>query len=70
MLHCIGYNPQFSLEVIVTDAKPAAVFLLLSKHITMKEENRDYITLHLYGGTDGERVYYPGKPMKEVNIVG
>ncbi|RUS32309.1 LOW QUALITY PROTEIN: hypothetical protein BC938DRAFT_475762 [Jimgerdemannia flammicorona] len=62
------YNPQFSLEVTVNDPKPAAVWLLLSKHITIKEENKDYITLHLYAGTNGERVFYPGNPMKEVRF--
>ncbi|RUP49175.1 hypothetical protein BC936DRAFT_143130 [Jimgerdemannia flammicorona] len=65
----LGYNPQFSLEVTVNDPKPAAVWLLLSKHITIKEENKDYITLHLYAGTNGERVFYPGNPMKEGTYV-
>lgn len=62
----IGYNPQFSLQITVPDRKPAAVWLLLSKHVMVTEENTDYITLHIYDNTGGQRVYYPGDPFKEV----
>ncbi|ORZ25281.1 hypothetical protein BCR42DRAFT_445071 [Absidia repens] len=65
----LGYNPQFSLTVTVPDKKPAAVWLLLSKHIMVTEENTDYITLHVYNDTNGERIYYPGEPFKEGTYV-
>ncbi|KAI7894172.1 uncharacterized protein EV154DRAFT_415548 [Mucor mucedo] len=65
----LHYNPQFSLTVNVPDKKPAAVWLLLSKHITVTEENTDYITLHVYDNTSGERVFYPGTPFKEGTYV-
>ncbi|KAI8099416.1 uncharacterized protein BX664DRAFT_321198 [Halteromyces radiatus] len=65
----LGYNPQFSLTVTVPDQKPAAVRLLLSKHIMVTEENTDYITLHVYNDTNGERIYYPDEPFKEGTYV-
>ncbi|KAF1798666.1 hypothetical protein V8B55DRAFT_1523513 [Mucor lusitanicus] len=68
-VYSLGYNPQFSLRVNVPDKKPAAVWLLLSKHIMVTEENTDYITLHVYNNTNGERIYYPGTPFKEGTYV-
>lgn len=68
-VYSLGYNPQFSLRVNVPDKKPAAVWLLLSKHIMVTEENTDYITLHVYDNTSGERIYYPGTPFKEGTYV-
>lgn len=68
-VYSLGYNPQFSLRVNVPDKKPAAVWLLLSKHIMVTEENTDYITLHVYDNTNGERIYYPGTPFKEGTYV-
>ncbi|OBZ91745.1 Calpain-7 [Choanephora cucurbitarum] len=68
-VYSLGYNPQFSLHVHVHDKKPAAVWLLLSKHIMVTEENTDYITLHVYSNTNGERIYYPGTPFKEGTYV-
>lgn len=65
-IYNLGYNPQFSLHVNVPDKKPAAVWLLLSKHVMVTEENTDYITLHIYNNTDGKRVYYPEDTFKEV----
>ncbi|KAI9314987.1 hypothetical protein BX666DRAFT_1965459, partial [Dichotomocladium elegans] len=65
----LGYNPQFSLEVNVPDNKPAAIWLLLSKHIMVTGENTDYITLHVYDNTGGRRIYYPGDPFKEGTYV-
>ncbi|KAI8140575.1 hypothetical protein BJV82DRAFT_519949, partial [Fennellomyces sp. T-0311] len=65
----LGYNPQFSLQVTVPDKKPAAVWLLLSKHVMITEENTDYITLHVYSNTGGQRIYYPGDPFKEGTYV-
>lgn len=69
-IYNLGYNPQFSLEVTVPDKKPAAVWLLLSKHVMVtEEENPDYITLHIYSETDGQRIYYPSDPFKEGTYV-
>ncbi|KAI7902573.1 uncharacterized protein BX663DRAFT_472916 [Cokeromyces recurvatus] len=69
-IYSLGYNPQFRLKINVPDTKkPAAVWLLLSKHIMVTEENTDYITLHVYNDTNGERVYYPGNPFKEGTYV-
>lgn len=59
----MGNNPQFGLKLNVTGNQGAAVWLLLSKHILKKEENKDYITLHLYDNTQCKRIYYPGKPL-------
>ncbi|KAG0348845.1 calpain 7 [Podila humilis] len=44
----LGYNPQFSLFTNVKGSRPCGIWLLLSKHITMTEENRDFITLHVF----------------------
>ncbi|KAF9427135.1 calpain 7 [Podila epigama] len=44
----LGYNPQFSLFTHVKGSKPRGIWLLLSKHITMTEENRDFITVHVF----------------------
>ncbi|CAO3701156.1 unnamed protein product [Rhizopus stolonifer] len=68
-IYSLAYNPQFSLRVNVPDKKPAAVWLLLSKHIMVTEENTDYITLHVYDNTGGERIYYPDNPFKEGTYV-
>ncbi|KAI7867268.1 hypothetical protein BDF14DRAFT_699957 [Spinellus fusiger] len=64
-IYNLGYNPQFHLRVNVPDHKVATVWLLLSKHIRVTEENIDYITLHVYNNSNGERVFYPGEPFKE-----
>ncbi|KAI8979256.1 hypothetical protein BDF20DRAFT_868518 [Mycotypha africana] len=69
-IYSLGYNPQFSLKVNVPEEKPAAIWLLLSKHIMKtEEENTDYITLHVYSKTNGKRVFYPGTPFKEGTYV-
>ncbi|KAF9400881.1 calpain 7 [Mortierella sp. AD011] len=44
----LGYNPQFMLATNVRGSRPCGIWLLLSKHITKTEENRDYITLHVF----------------------
>ncbi|CAO3568001.1 unnamed protein product [Mortierella alpina] len=44
----LGYNPQFSLFTNVKASRPCGIWLLLSKHITVTEENRDFITLHVF----------------------
>ncbi|KAJ3391585.1 calpain 7 [Entophlyctis sp. JEL0112] len=67
----LAHNPQYGLEVDLTDAQSQhdhTVWLLLSKHVTMKEENKDYITLHIYADTNCNRVYYP--EMYKVIYVG
>ncbi|KAF9921717.1 calpain 7 [Linnemannia zychae] len=44
----LGYNPQFMLTTNVKGSRPCGIWLLLSKHITVTEENRDFITLHVF----------------------
>ncbi|KAG0050586.1 calpain 7 [Gryganskiella cystojenkinii] len=44
----LGYNPQFTLATNVKGSKPCGIWLLLSKHITVTEENRDFITVHVF----------------------
>lgn len=44
----LGYNPQFTLSTNVKGTKPCGIWLLLSKHITVTEENRDFITVHVF----------------------
>ncbi|KAG9296332.1 hypothetical protein G9A89_014924 [Geosiphon pyriformis] len=56
------HNPQYKLEIVNEKGEPSVVFILLSKHITVIAENRDYITLHVYNNTQGEKIYYRGKP--------
>ena len=47
--------------------QPSAVNLLLSKHITItEEENEDFITLHVYNDTNGEKIYSGRAPWKKV----
>jgi hypothetical protein len=66
----LGYNPQFKLVVKVPEKKTSAVWLLMSKHITVTEpKNTDFITLHVYNDTNGERVYHHGKAFKEGTYV-
>ncbi|KAJ3134094.1 calpain 7 [Physocladia obscura] len=70
--YSLAHNPQYGLEIDLTDTYPtdseSTVWLLLSKHVTTKEENRDYITLHIYADTNCRRVYYP--EMYKVIYVG
>ncbi|KAI8612349.1 hypothetical protein BC830DRAFT_1067730 [Chytriomyces sp. MP71] len=54
----LTHNPQYGLEVDAPEEN-SSVWLLLSKHITSKEENKDYITLHVYADTNCNRVHYP-----------
>ncbi|KAM3589448.1 cysteine protease [Umbelopsis sp. WA50703] len=66
----LGYNPQFKLVVNVPENKTSAVWLLMSKHIMVTEQkNVDFITLHVYNDTNGERVYHHGKAFKEGTYV-
>ncbi|KAJ2962961.1 hypothetical protein NQZ79_g2001 [Umbelopsis isabellina] len=66
----LGYNPQFKLVVNVPEKKTSAVWLLMSKHIMVTEQkNVDFITLHVYNDTTGERVYHHGKAYKEGTYV-
>ncbi|KAF8929585.1 calpain 7, partial [Dissophora ornata] len=44
----LGYNPQFTIATNVKGSRSCGIWLLLSKHITKTEENRDYITLHVF----------------------
>ena len=38
----------------------------MGRHVTTLEvdsSSGDFLTVHVYGDTEGKRVYYPGKPM-------
>ncbi|XP_067649573.1 calpain-7-like [Haliotis asinina] len=58
----ISDNPQYRLEVKAS--KPAAVWILLTRHITDKDDfadNKEFITVLVYK-TGGKRVFYPYDP--------
>lgn len=65
----IHENPQFLLDVTVSEKDYGLCWILLNKHIhTSKEEDqdkRDFLTLHVYEEvkTLDHRVYFRGKPM-------
>ncbi|KAF9152216.1 calpain 7, partial [Actinomortierella ambigua] len=59
----LGYNPQFSLTTHVKGTRPASMWLLLSKHITMTEENRDFITLHVFEGQKPQQTSASSSPI-------
>ncbi|KAG7398661.1 calpain 7 [Phytophthora boehmeriae] len=67
----LGFNPQYSLtfkkssaaEGVVTPAESCTVWVLLSRHVSTIERDTDYsnqqfLTLHVYRGTPGKRVFY------------
>ena len=55
----LGRNPQYGLSINVAEGKPAAVWLLLSRHTARKEQGRDdYLTVHVFKERGGHRVYY------------
>ncbi|XP_068013074.1 calpain-7 isoform X1 [Melanerpes formicivorus] len=61
--YSLANNPQYRLEVQCPPGG-AAVWVLLSRHITDKDDfahNREFITMVVYK-TDGKRVYYPADP--------
>ncbi|KAJ1929945.1 cysteine protease [Tieghemiomyces parasiticus] len=64
----LANNPQYTLTVEHVDGGGPAgggtvpVWLLLTKHITQKEENRDYISMFVFDKARGERVYSPELP--------
>ncbi|XP_053744345.1 calpain-7 isoform X2 [Synchiropus splendidus] len=62
-VYSLANNPQYKLEV-QCPAGGAAVWVLLTRHITDKEDfaqNREFITLVVYKN-DGKKVYYPADP--------
>ncbi|KAG8572807.1 hypothetical protein GDO81_012170 [Engystomops pustulosus] len=61
--YSLANNPQYRLDVQCPKGG-AAVWILLSRHITDKDDfaqNREFITLVVYKN-DGKKVYYPADP--------
>ncbi|KAE8596892.1 hypothetical protein XENTR_v10016272 [Xenopus tropicalis] len=61
--YSLANNPQYKLEVHCPKGG-AAVWILLSRHITDKDDfahNREFITLVVYKN-EGKKVYYPADP--------
>ncbi|KAF4325315.1 hypothetical protein BBO99_00000418 [Phytophthora kernoviae] len=67
----LGFNPQYSLtfrksigsDGAATSAGSCTVWVLLSRHVSTIERDTDYsnqqfLTLHVYRGAPGERVFY------------
>ncbi|KAL6109824.1 capn7 [Pungitius sinensis] len=62
-VYSLANNPQYKLEVQCPTGG-AAVWVLLTRHITDKEDfaqNKEFITLVVYK-TEGKKVYYPADP--------
>ncbi|XP_075994398.1 calpain-7 [Genypterus blacodes] len=62
-VYSLANNPQYKLEVQCPTGG-AAVWVLLTRHITDKDDfaqNREFITLVVYK-TEGKKVYYPADP--------
>ncbi|KAJ2782521.1 cysteine protease [Coemansia javaensis] len=72
-LYDFSENPQYTLTVTgpasaqhsnqQQQQQPVRVWILLSKHVTKTEENRDFIALHVYDGRGGRRVCEPRAAM-------
>ncbi|XP_070583034.1 calpain-7 isoform X1 [Erythrolamprus reginae] len=61
--YSLANNPQYRLEIQCPQGG-AAVWVLLSRHITNKDDfahNREFITMVVYK-TDGKKIYYPADP--------
>ncbi|XP_018418260.1 PREDICTED: calpain-7 [Nanorana parkeri] len=66
--YSLANNPQYRLEVQCPKGG-AAVWILLSRHITDKDDfaqNREFITLVVYQN-DGKKVYYPADPVPYID---
>jgi len=65
-MYTIASNPQYSLELKESPGAGAGiVWILLSRHITDIADfknNKEYITLLVYTGNGGKKVYYPYDP--------
>ncbi|XP_027728176.1 calpain-7 isoform X1 [Vombatus ursinus] len=62
-VYSLANNPQYKLEIHCPQGG-AAVWVLLSRHITDKDDfanNREFITMVVYK-SDGKRIYYPADP--------
>ncbi|XP_053323276.1 calpain-7 [Spea bombifrons] len=67
--YSLANNPQYKLEVQCPKGG-AAVWILLSRHITDKDDfahNREFITLIVYNKTDGKKIYYPADPVPYID---
>ena len=60
----LGRNPQYALSVNVpsggsSGGKPAAVWILLTRHTTRKDQGKeDFLTVHVFQKRGGYRVYH------------
>uniref|UniRef100_A0A7S4BPK7 Calpain catalytic domain-containing protein n=1 Tax=Chrysotila carterae TaxID=13221 RepID=A0A7S4BPK7_CHRCT len=58
-LATLGPNPQLSLSVNVSGDRAAAVWLLLTRHTTRKQQGKDdFLTVHVFKQRGGRRVYH------------
>ncbi|GAB6032708.1 calpain 7, variant 2 [Chamberlinius hualienensis] len=63
-MYNIGDNPQYSLSLSSVNSAASAVWILLTRHITDREDfaqNKEYITVLVYKN-EGKKVYYPYDP--------
>ncbi|RKP10346.1 hypothetical protein THASP1DRAFT_27864 [Thamnocephalis sphaerospora] len=61
--HSLTWCPQYGLKVHAAEDTSASVWLLLSRHITQGAlQDQEYMTMHVYAGTDGGRMFYPTEP--------
>ena len=55
----LGRNPQYAFTVTVPAGRPAAVWVLLTRHTTRKDQgSTDFLTVHVFRQRGGFRVYY------------
>ncbi|KAJ2910687.1 cysteine protease [Coemansia aciculifera] len=61
-LYDFSGNPQYSLTISGSnDMQP--VWILLTKHVLKTEKNIDFIALHVYDSSGGQRIYEPRSAM-------
>ncbi|KAJ2741165.1 cysteine protease [Coemansia sp. BCRC 34301] len=61
-LYDFSSNPQYSLTVSGSNGLQS-VWILLTKHVLKTEKNADFIALHVYDSSGGQRIYEPRSAM-------